>query len=82
MLGGEKFTPVKKTATRLYNGYGPTEFTVCSSYHIVDQEKDKDIPIGRPVPNSYTFICDKNGNLLPEGMVGEMCLAGPQLAEG
>ena len=82
MLGGEKFMPVKKTSTKLYNGYGPTEFTVCSSYHIIDQDKDTDIPIGRAVPNSYSFICDAQGHVLPKGLAGELCLAGTQISEG
>ena len=82
MLGGEKFKPVKKTRTRLINGYGPTEFTVNSSYHVVDQEHDVDVPIGRPVPNSYSLICDSNGHLLPQGIAGELCLVGDQIAEG
>ena len=81
MLGGEKFMPVKKSTTRLYNGYGPTEFCVCSSFHIVDQEKDTDIPIGRATPNSYSFVCDSQGNVLPQGMTGELCLAGQQMAK-
>ena len=82
LLGGEKLLPVRKTAVRVINGYGPTEFTVCSSFHVVDQENDRDIPIGRPVPNSYSFICDNYGRLLPQGQVGELCLAGPQIANG
>ena len=81
MLGGEKFLPVKKTTTKLFNGYGPTEFTCCSSYHVIDQDKDIDIPIGRAVPNSASFICDMNGNLLPQGVAGELCLAGVQIAQ-
>jgi amino acid adenylation domain-containing protein/thioester reductase-like protein len=82
VVGGEKLLPFAKTGIKVYNGYGPTEFTVCSSVHLVDQEKDEDIPIGRAVPNSYSFICDQNGNLLPSGMVGELCLAGVQASEG
>ena len=82
MMGGEKMLPCKRTDIRLINGYGPTEFTVCSSYHVVDQERDADIPIGRPVPNTYSFICDTYGHLLPRGMAGELCLAGSQIAEG
>ena len=82
VLGGEKLLPFAKTNIRVFNGYGPTEFTVCSSFHEVDQEKDTDIPIGRAVPNSYSFICDQNGNLLPQGMVGELCLSGVQISEG
>ena len=80
MLGGEKFMQVKKTGAKLFNGYGPTEFTVCSSYHIIDQDKDIDIPIGKAIPNSYSFICDINGNLLPKGVPGELCLSGIQIA--
>ena len=82
MLGGEKFMPVKKSSARLYNGYGPTEFTVCSSFHIIDQDRDVDIPIGRPVPNSLSVVCDKYGQLLPQGVPGELCLVGSQIAEG
>lgn len=83
MLGGEKLMPLKKTKVKLINGYGPTEFTICSSYHIVNQERDLvDIPIGRAVPNTYSFICDKNGQLLPQGFEGELCLCGDQLGVG
>lgn len=82
IIGGEKFLQVAKTKVKIYNGYGPTEFTVESSYQLVDQNSDKDVPIGKAVKNTYSFICDYNGNLLPLGMVGEICLAGPQLSEG
>lgn len=82
MMGGEKMLPFPKTAVRVYNGYGPTEFSVCSSFHVVDQDKDVDIPIGRPVPNSYSFICDPAGNLMPAGVPGELCLCGKQMSLG
>ncbi|SFW51679.1 non-ribosomal peptide synthetase [Selenomonas ruminantium] len=82
LMGGEKMLPCRKTDIQIVNGYGPTEFTVCSSCHWVDQEKDIDIPIGRPVPNTYSFICDAYGHLLPQGMAGELCLAGNQIADG
>ncbi len=81
-VGGEKFHQVKKTNVRIVNGYGPTEFTVCSSYQIVDQDSDREVPIGKAVKNTWSFVCDINGNLLPPGMAGEICLAGPQLSEG
>lgn len=82
MMGGEKMLPCDKTDVKIINGYGPTEFSVCSSFHIVDQSKDIDIPIGRPVPNSYSLICDMYGNLMPQGFVGELYLAGIQIAKG
>lgn len=82
MMGGEKMLPFRKTPVKVINGYGPTEFSVCSSYHVVNQDRDQDIPIGRPVPNSYSFICDAFGNLLPQGASGELCLSGKQMALG
>ena len=82
MLGGEKLLPVAKTGVRILNGYGPTEFTVCSSWHEVDQAKGGDIPIGRPCPGTYSLVVDRYGQLLPRGFVGELALVGPQLADG
>jgi amino acid adenylation domain-containing protein/non-ribosomal peptide synthase protein (TIGR01720 family) len=82
MMGGEKMLPIAKTKVRIINGYGPTEFSVCSSFHVVDQDKDVNIPIGRPVPNSYSLICDAFGQLLPIGAAGELCLSGIQMSKG
>lgn len=82
MLGGEKMVPFAKTPVRMLNGYGPTEFAVCSSYHEVDQSKAYDIPIGRPVPNTKSVVVDKLGQMVPRGMTGELALVGPQLADG
>ena len=82
ILGGEKLLPVAQTHVLMYNEYGPTEFTVGSSVHLVDQAKDTDIPIGRPVPNTWSLVCDTSGHLLPVGVTGELCLAGRQIAEG
>ena len=82
MLGGEKMTAFAKTPVRMLNGYGPTEFTVCSSYHEVDQSRSYDIPIGKAVPNTWSFVIDKLGQLVPPGMTGEIALAGVQLADG
>ena len=83
MMGGEKLKPTKHSNVQIINGYGPTEFTVCSSFQKVDQTKTYDnIPIGRPVPNSISAIVDESGHLLPRGMSGELCLIGRQMARG
>jgi len=83
MLGGEKMTGSFNTSIHLYNGYGPTEFTVCSSYYLLDTGNIPDnIPIGRAVPNTFSGVVDAGGSLLPRGVAGELVLAGPQLSRG
>ena len=83
VMGGEKMNQLRRTSVKLINGYGPTEFTVCSSYHIVNQgKKYHNIPIGRPVPNSISVIVDNMGHLVPDGFPGELCLIGRQMARG
>jgi amino acid adenylation domain-containing protein len=69
--------------TKLYNDYGPTEVTVSS---IISEcsLKDKDIvPIGVPIPNTSTYIIDKQGNLVTSpGKKGELFIGGLRLARG
>lgn len=82
-LGGENLHVNRKTPVKVINGYGPTEFTVCSSYHVVDQNRTYDsIPIGRPVPGSKSLVIGPDGDLVPWGALGELCLVGHQLARG
>ena len=83
LLGGSNMSKVPIGNTRVINGYGPTEFTVCSSYYTLEEdEKHNNIPIGRPVPNSISVVVDKDGRLVPQGTVGELCLIGRQMSRG
>lgn len=82
VLGGEKMTSVPNITGKVYNTYGPTEFTVDATYCEVLPGEHKDIPIGRPLYNCCAFVLDDCGNLLPKGAVGELCLSGPQVAYG
>jgi amino acid adenylation domain-containing protein/non-ribosomal peptide synthase protein (TIGR01720 family) len=63
------------------NTYGPTESTVCATYH-----RCYDIStvshIGRPIENVQVYILDKQANVLPVGVPGEMYIGGDQLARG
>ena len=82
-IGGEKLKQLPKRKTVIINGYGPTEFTVASSYHIVNQDKNySNIPIGKPVPNSYSYVLDENMHLVPVGTPGELVLSGIQISRG
>lgn len=65
----------------LANDYGPTEATIIATSMIVDK-KYSNIPIGKPISNMQTVIMDKNRNMQPKGIVGELGLAGVGLARG
>ena len=82
-MGGEAMTIVPRARGPVYNVYGPTEFTVDATFFELEKGRTyKNIPIGRPLDNCAAYILDGNLEPLPNGLVGEICLAGPQLAEG
>ncbi|UAA37423.1 amino acid adenylation domain-containing protein [Paraneptunicella aestuarii] len=69
----------------LYNSYGPTEIVITSSSHRVSVkalESKGSAPIGKPLANTSYWIVDAQGQLLPQGVVGELCIGGDSLAEG
>lgn len=68
-----------------FNGYGPTETTVNATLYKVevgDFTKGISIPIGKPSANKKIVIVDDNMQLLPYGVVGEICIWGNGLADG
>ncbi len=66
----------------LYNEYGPTEMTVWSTFHRLRPGDTDPVPIGRPLPLTQALVADRYGNLVPEGLSGELLLAGHGIAEG
>ena len=72
-LGGERFNvellaKIKKylQPIKVYNFYGPTEFTVNSMCHEVNMKrKYEEIPIGKPLPGVFTKL--KNNELYLSG---------------
>jgi acyl-CoA synthetase (AMP-forming)/AMP-acid ligase II len=38
--------------------------------------------VGRPLPGEEVIICDDNGEILPPGQRGEICIRGPNTVEG
>jgi amino acid adenylation domain-containing protein/non-ribosomal peptide synthase protein (TIGR01720 family) len=73
-------------ASRLtaFNAYGPTEASVCASWHRIDPDDPypNGIPIGRPIANTGMSVRDRLGRLMPPGTVGEIWLSGRGLAHG
>jgi amino acid adenylation domain-containing protein len=79
-----KFNAVVGAATgcRLTNLYGPTEATVDVTYFDCPAEGDIDcVPIGRPIQNIRAYVL-RDGQPMPVGETGELCLAGVGLARG
>lgn len=71
--------------TQIFNLYGPTETCVDSTLFKVEPsilDQYETIPIGKPFANERIYITDSQGKLVPEGEVGELCIAGAGLAEG
>jgi amino acid adenylation domain-containing protein len=66
---------------RFFNGYGPTESTVCASIGLC-QPDGKKPSIGKPLSNLRIYILDANHQPLPPGIPGELCIAGVGLARG
>lgn len=66
--------------TRFVNMYGPTEtgYVTSAEYENGDVSRD----IGSPIPNTAAFIVDRHGQLLPNGIAGELLIAGRTLALG
>lgn len=75
------------TGTDIYDFYGPTECTVyCTYYKLTKGGNNKTlngiISIGKPMANCEGLILDENGNELPVGEKGELCIAGNQVTSG
>ncbi|MBR5656053.1 MAG: AMP-binding protein [Prevotella sp.] len=84
-LGGERLTSIAPSHAVIINTYGPTEFTVDATWHILRPDRNYpngDIPIGRPLYRQRAMVVDQCGQLLPRGAVGELWLSGSQCALG
>lgn len=77
--------PVKQASYFQVNGltfprYGPTEGTCGAT--IKRLLPGEVVTIGRPNPTTRVYIVDSKDRLVPPGVVGEMLLAGVQVARG
>jgi amino acid adenylation domain-containing protein len=89
MLGGEALSPdvaarllASGRVGSLLNCYGPTECTVCVTVAEVTAPVPEVIPIGLPVPGTEVLILNENGERLPDGEPGEICVFGEQVTQG
>jgi amino acid adenylation domain-containing protein len=86
LCGGEKIDPelarrLDGLCAELWNMYGPTETTIWSTIHQVD-EVLRPVPIGRPISNTQIYILNDQSQPVPTGSEGELYIGGDGLARG
>ncbi|WP_194834009.1 amino acid adenylation domain-containing protein [Nocardia sp. XZ_19_369] len=85
VVAGDKFGPelVGRWAAdrEFYNGYGPTEATILATSS-ARMLPDDVITIGSAIPGVGAFVLDSRLRPVPAGVVGELYLSGPALAQG
>ncbi|RDZ26747.1 non-ribosomal peptide synthetase [Lysobacter silvisoli] len=93
MIGGEsvpleqvrRFAAVTGGRVALVNHYGPTETSVCASVLSTrdgGEFEGLELPIGTPLPGVRMYVLDAQLQLLPRGVVGELCIGGAGIARG
>lgn len=65
----------------IYNTYGPSESTVCITYNKIEHLEHSSC-IGKPITNRTVYIINKNENLCPVFVAGELVVSGAGLARG
>ncbi len=87
-VGGDRLSPnhIRTLKSRypqlvIVNGYGPTENTGASCCYTIEEVADN-IPVGKPIDNSTAWVLDNQLQLVPVGVVGELCVGGAGLALG
>ncbi|WP_344045439.1 amino acid adenylation domain-containing protein [Streptomyces thermoalcalitolerans] len=67
----------------LHNLYGPTEAAIDVSHWPCRTDYPGDlVPIGRPIHNVRLYVLDRNLQLQPIGVPGELCIGGVAVATG
>lgn len=71
---------------RMFNGYGPTEATVCTTMagplEPSGLEGLSSPPIGRPINNAQVYVLDVHLQPVPVGVPGELYIGGKGVARG
>lgn len=80
----QEFTALLGGHIEIYNEYGPTEATVGCMIHRYQEGQDERaaVPIGKPFPNTRTYLLNKYLQPVPAGLSGELYIAGTCLAQG
>ncbi|GAA3937019.1 amino acid adenylation domain-containing protein [Chitinophaga oryziterrae] len=72
-----------QTTIPVVNAYGPTEASddICH-YFMYNTPEQTNIPLGTPIQNLRIYILNESLEILPLGVVGEICVSGVGVARG
>jgi nonribosomal peptide synthetase protein BlmX len=91
VLGGEELRadvlePFRRgdPGIRIFNEYGPTETVVGSSAYEVTERLPGTgpVPVGWPIAGTSIHLLDPAGQLVPDGVPGEICIGGAGVGDG
>ena len=89
LVGGEKLSlahinriKMAYPTMNVINIYGPTENGTFTTCHVIPKIYERDIPVGKPVSGTEVIILDTNDEIVPIGVLGELCTSGDGLARG
>ncbi len=89
-LQGSLLKSLLKSNPRLQilNAYGPSEATIVATMALYTRQSDatvisdQAVSIGKPLANVQVYLLDPADQLVPIGVVGELCIGGKSLARG
>jgi amino acid adenylation domain-containing protein len=64
------------------NLYGPSETTTYSSWAAFQRGEPCSVNIGRPIANTQFYLLDHEGDPVPVGVEGEICIGGSGVVRG
>ncbi len=69
---------------KLVNLYGSSEMTMTKVYHVIKKEdcERKTIPAGKPMKGAKVIIFDRDMNICPSGVEGEIYIRSPYMTLG
>jgi amino acid adenylation domain-containing protein/thioester reductase-like protein len=94
IIGGEAYKPelarqffewLGDKEVELTNAYGPAETTVESTQYTFNRHnytQYDDISLGKGIQNTRLWVLDENQQLVPPGVIGEICIGGAGLSKG
>ncbi|MBE0457053.1 non-ribosomal peptide synthetase [Pseudoalteromonas prydzensis] len=89
MVGGEAVPTELRQRTfavlpdvKIHNLYGPTEATIHATHWQCNNDQRVTLPIGRGISSTACYVLDEYMHPVPEGIAGELYLAGVGLSRG